>query len=1228
MAKKNLVEAKITLDTKDYEKNLNNVSKKTEQEMNKIKNTSDKMATNINNANKKISLSNNNLARNYGTLRTSSSADMDKIRQSTRTLRTNAETTNRNIQTSNNNLARSYGTLRASTASDMAKIRQNFSNTSASVQASNRQMTSSAVTMANNMANVQAQLNADSQRWANLAQRVNVAYSNMSSGVASSASATTSSMSGIGRLASNISSTFSNMGSRISGAVSGMTSGVSSAFSSIGSAISSAHSTVSGAVSGMASSFTSFITDSGRVTQALEKIQNKAKDVGNALTNMGSKLTKTVTLPLTGLGTVAMKSAVDFDYSMSKVNTLIGLTGKEFEDFEAKLQKTSKGMSTDLNEFAEATYQAISAGVDYGEAIDFVGEAVKLAKGGFMDTATAVSSLTTIMNTYGEKAGNLTEIQDKLVSVQNYGVTTVGELSVGLADVIPTASSLNMEFNEMLGVFTHVTKKGNTASKTATMLKAMLSELGKAGTKASDILKKKTGKSFQQLMKDGKGLDEVLVILQESAKKSGLSLGDMFGSVEASSIANTIVGDLEGFKDAIDKVGNSAGLAGASYEEMASTMKDKIKSAFIEMQSSMVDIGQKMEPLLDKVLDAFKELPRLLNGIDFEAVFTPFIDAVGDILKLITDLMKKFQGLDKDTQELIAKGTIAMGFLGPILSFIGLLALGFSSLVGVIGGVVKFFTTGFGATIVGAIKSVVGWIATLCGVANWVVWVVLAIVAAIVLMVKNWDKVKEAGGKACEWIGEKMSALADWVGNAMDNIANWVGNAMNKAVEWAQKAWDGFKEFFSGIWDSCVEKVSGFFDSVGKVFDNISNAVGNGMDYIGQLIEVGIDFILNIIDIGVQLLLLPWIFVWQNFGDIIVEAFERMCMWVEEGLNKIVEFFAPIGETIAETWNSIWEGLTNAITTFIETSQEVWNILVEVIGIVFDTIRETALEKWNEFVSTLTEAWTFLSEIASGVFSYLSEVIGGALDGAYAWLSEQWSATSAWLSEQWNAFMGIASSIFGIISSVISGVWTTMCSIVQGAWSAFTSWWSSVTSTASSIVQGLISGVCGFIQTAFQGAVTVAKGIWDGLFTKVQEIVNKVRGGIEGLVTFLKGAFKFSWKLPDLKLPKISITGKFSLDPPSTPKFTLSWHHDGAIFTNPTVMGAHGVGDGFKGLGAKREAVMPIEKLPDLLGLNEKSNGDFTLNIENFENNREMDIEQLVKEIGYFARKRGLEFGL
>ena len=86
----------------------------------------------------------------------------------------------------------------------------------------------------------------------------------------------------------------------------------------------------------------------------------------------------------------------------------------------------------------------------------------------------------------------------------------------------------------------------------------------------------------------------------------------------------------------------------------------------------------------------------------------------------------------------------------------------------------------------------------------------------------------------------------------------------------------------------------------------------------------------------------------------------------------------------------------------------------------------------------------------------------------------------------------------------------------------------------------------------------------------------------------------------------------------------ISWYSKGAIFKRPTVLGGMGVGDAHNGIGSNAEAILPINQLPKLLGLDKMQNNGLSLNIENFNNSREQDIQSLVEEIAFYMKRKQL----
>ena len=175
--------------------------------------------------------------------------------------------------------------------------------------------------------------------------------------------------------------------------------------------------------------------DSGGISQAITATGDSIAALGNSMQHTGEKiagygttLTK-MTAPIAAIGAASVKLASDYQQSVAKVYTIMDKNVMSTDRMSQSILDLSTATGKSANELAEASYQALSASVETSKVGGFVEQAVKLSKVGFTETATAVDTLTTIINAYGMSADDAAAISDKLVQTQNKGKTTVDELA-------------------------------------------------------------------------------------------------------------------------------------------------------------------------------------------------------------------------------------------------------------------------------------------------------------------------------------------------------------------------------------------------------------------------------------------------------------------------------------------------------------------------------------------------------------------------------------------------------------------------------------------------------------------------------------------------------------------------------------------------------------------------------------------------------------------------------
>lgn len=157
--------------------------------------------------------------------------------------------------------------------------------------------------------------------------------------------------------------------------------------------------------------------------------------------------------------------------AIHKVSILYGKGWNDCGHGGASLECTSKGYSqpfkrnrVNANDIAEDVYNAISAGQKTEDAVGFVGQAVKLAKGGFAETGQALDVMTTILNAYGKESSEAGAVADMLIQTQNKGKVTVAELSSVMGKIIPTANANNVALEQPMRRICHYDGKRHCRS--------------------------------------------------------------------------------------------------------------------------------------------------------------------------------------------------------------------------------------------------------------------------------------------------------------------------------------------------------------------------------------------------------------------------------------------------------------------------------------------------------------------------------------------------------------------------------------------------------------------------------------------------------------------------------------------------------------------------------------------------------------------------------------------
>lgn len=541
------------------------------------------------------------------------------------------------------------------------------------------------------------------------------------------------------------------------------------------------------------------LRDFGSVgAQQLQAVGDKVKAVGDKIASAGAALTKTVTAPIVGIFTAGGKAALDYGDAIAKVATIADTSAVPVAEFHDEILQLSNDTGKKATELAEAVYQAISASVSTKDAVEFVATATNLAKAGFLETSGAVDVLTTIINAYGRSAEDAELIADQLVQTQNRGKTTVQELAAAMGTVIPTAAALNIPLDQLNVAYVEMTRQGINTANATTYMNGMFTELADSGSGVAKVLQEKTGKTFGQLMADGRSLGDVLEILNGSVDGNSEAFLNLWGNTRAGRGALSII---------------NAGAADFNRELQ-------------DMQQATGNVGAALEALDTPGARARKALNRLTNaGIELGDKIAPAIEKAADFVGQLAD---KWDQLDPKTKNAIENAALLAAAVGPVLLVGGKIVGGVGMLIGGLGTVAGFVS----GTLIPAIAAAVPVIGSVAvAAAPFLIGgaIIAGIVAGVVWVVKHWEEIKEAAGQLKDAVVEK------WENLKASTAEKWEGIKQSTSEKW-QSVWGTVTEKAEGIRSSVGEKFEALRGSAVEKFEairsGIAEKIGAARDFV------------------------------------------------------------------------------------------------------------------------------------------------------------------------------------------------------------------------------------------------------------------------------------------------------------------------------------------------------------------------------------------------------------
>lgn len=976
-----------------------------------------------------------------------------------------------------------------------------------------------------------------------------------------------------------------------------------------------------------------------KLDNSLEEVESSAKKADDGFTMFKATLANlaadAIMRAVDGIKNLVgnvIELGQNFTSTMSEVSAISGATGEDFEKLEACAREYGATTVFSASNAAEALKYMSLAGWDADQSTSALGGVLNLAAASGMELGAASDMVTDYLSAFAMEAGDAAYFADLLSYAQSHSNTTAEALGEAYKNCAANLNAAGQDVETVTSLLEGMANQGYKGSEAGTAMAAIMRDITN-GMKDGAIKIGETSVAVMDAQGNFRDLTDILTEVE--AATNGMGDAERAVALSSTFTADSTKGLNLILNEGMDNIaGYEEELRGASgsAEEMANIMNDNLSGDVAAMNSAFEELGLKIYDALEsklragvqfitngvipaiewlgghipEVTIAVSGLGAVIAAMNWGTISSKIAMVKGALVKLaaalggislpaiaiiavITAVALAFTNLWKNNEEFRNKITAIWDGIKAKFDEFGqgivdrLNALGFE--FEDITEVMKAVWDGFCEVLAPIFEGVFQQISNILNEALDILTGLFDIFAGI--FTGDWDMVwqgvQEVFGAVWDFV---VATFENWIStftSLADTVLGWFGTdwetVWTNVKTFFSDTWNAISSFFSGIltgiktfftdtWNAIVSFFSGILsgiyssvtgtmteihDTFTNIWDSITGFLSGAWETIKNIVTVGIMAVKEIISAAFQIITLPFRFIWENCKDTVLSIWETIKSVIGEKIDAVKEKITTVTTAISNVASAAW----NVISS---TASSLWEGIKGTIGSKIDAAKEKVSTATSAITSVAGSAWSSVSSTASSLWNTISSTVSSKISAASSAVS---SATST-------------------ITSVASSAWSSVSSTASSQWESIRSTISSKLSSAKSTVSSLMSGITSTMSSGLSSALSTVSGKFSSIYSTISSKMSAARDAVGNAISALKSKFNFSWSLPHLKLPHVSISGSFSINPPSVPHFGISWYKDGGILTRPTIFGAAG-NNLLAGGEAGAEAVVPLATLWDKL---------------------------------------------